>query len=91
MYGKRYQWLIVAAYDPTWWRVPDTNCSLEDIETALQGALLMDVLPLSTGDEVTISGRVRLNLACFFFLFHFMPVIQIIIKYKWTAMHWKAV
>ncbi|ODM86695.1 Gamma-aminobutyric acid type B receptor subunit 2 [Orchesella cincta] len=48
---------IVAAYIPTWWRKQDdVNCTVEEVETALKGALLMDLLPLSSSSDITISG-----------------------------------
>ncbi|ODM88676.1 Gamma-aminobutyric acid type B receptor subunit 1 [Orchesella cincta] len=57
LYGKKYQWLIVAAYIPTWWRKQDdVNCTVEEVETALKGALLMDLLPLSSSSDITISA-----------------------------------
>jgi hypothetical protein len=58
LYGKKYQWLIVAAYTTHWWRKRDVNCTVEEVETALKGAILMDLNPLSTSQEVTVSGMV---------------------------------
>ncbi|ODM95362.1 Gamma-aminobutyric acid type B receptor subunit 1 [Orchesella cincta] len=69
LYGKKYQWLIVAAYTPTWWRKQDdVNCTVEEVETALKGALLMDLLPLSSSSDITISGLVS-NFVILMFLF----------------------
>ncbi|CAG7785369.1 unnamed protein product [Allacma fusca] len=57
LFGKKYQWLIVGTYSRQWWRKEDVNCSLREIEAALKGAILMDLLPLSTSQEITVSGR----------------------------------
>lgn len=47
LYGRKYQWLIVAAYTTHWWRKRDVNCTVEEVEAALKGAILMDLNPLS--------------------------------------------
>uniref|UniRef100_A0A6P7FDM5 Gamma-aminobutyric acid type B receptor subunit 2 isoform X1 n=1 Tax=Diabrotica virgifera virgifera TaxID=50390 RepID=A0A6P7FDM5_DIAVI len=58
MYGKKYQWIIMGTYSPGWWTRldPDFNCTLEELESALQQTILTDLLPLSTSGEITISG-----------------------------------
>ncbi|EFA04929.1 gamma-aminobutyric acid type B receptor subunit 2 [Tribolium castaneum] len=58
MYGRKYQWIIMGTYGHYWWRKndSDSNCTLEEIETALEQTLLTDLLPLSTSGEITISG-----------------------------------
>lgn len=60
MYGRKHQWIIMGTYSNNWWKknLDDTNCTLEEIETALQHTLLTDLLPLSTSGEITISGIV---------------------------------
>lgn len=60
MYGRKHQWVIMGTYSNNWWKknLEDTNCTLEEIETALQHTLLTDLLPLSTSGEITISGIV---------------------------------
>ncbi|CAG9830654.1 unnamed protein product [Diabrotica balteata] len=63
MYGKKYQWIIMGTYSPGWWTrlEPDFNCTLEELESALQQTILTDLLPLSTSGEITISGIVRVT------------------------------
>ncbi|EDV45164.1 gamma-aminobutyric acid type B receptor subunit 2 isoform X1 [Drosophila erecta] len=57
MYGRAYQWLIMATYSADWWNVTqDSECSVEDIATALEGAILVDLLPLSTSGDITVAG-----------------------------------
>lgn len=60
MYGKKYQWIIVGTYSHGWWKniEPEFNCTLEELETALEQTILTDLLPLSTSGEITISGIV---------------------------------
>jgi len=36
------------------------NCTVEQVETALKGAFLMDLQPLSSSDDITVSGMVRI-------------------------------
>ncbi|XP_066144261.1 gamma-aminobutyric acid type B receptor subunit 2 isoform X2 [Euwallacea fornicatus] len=58
MYGRKYQWLIMGTYRFAWWKEndPDLNCTLDELETALEQTILTDLLPLSTNGEITISG-----------------------------------
>ncbi|XP_017058737.1 gamma-aminobutyric acid type B receptor subunit 2 isoform X3 [Drosophila ficusphila] len=57
MYGRAYQWLIMATYSTDWWNVTqDSECSVEEIATALEGAILVDLLPLSTSGDITVAG-----------------------------------
>ncbi|XP_056646832.1 gamma-aminobutyric acid type B receptor subunit 2 isoform X3 [Diorhabda sublineata] len=58
MYGKKYQWIIMGTYSFEWWKKndPEFNCTLEELEAALQQTILTDLLPLSTSGEITISG-----------------------------------
>ncbi|KAJ8954123.1 hypothetical protein NQ318_005717, partial [Aromia moschata] len=35
---------------------PETNCTLEELESALEQTILTDLLPLSTSGEITVSG-----------------------------------
>jgi len=59
MYGRAYQWLIMATYSTDWWNVTqDSECSVEEIATALEGAILVDLLPLSTSGDITVAGIV---------------------------------
>ncbi|XP_070137722.1 gamma-aminobutyric acid type B receptor subunit 2 isoform X1 [Drosophila bipectinata] len=57
MYGRAYQWLIMATYSTEWWNVTqDSECTVEEISTALEGAILVDLLPLSTSGDITVAG-----------------------------------
>ncbi|XP_036322849.1 gamma-aminobutyric acid type B receptor subunit 2 isoform X3 [Rhagoletis pomonella] len=57
MYGRAYQWLIMATYSTEWWNATlDTECTVEEISTALEGTILVDLLPLSTSGDITIAG-----------------------------------
>ncbi|CAH0549470.1 unnamed protein product [Brassicogethes aeneus] len=58
MYGKKYQWIIMGTFTFEWWKKMDVdfNCTLEELELALQQTILTDLLPLSTSGEITISG-----------------------------------
>lgn len=59
MYGRAYQWLIMATYTTDWWNVTlDSECSVEEISVALEGAILVDLLPLSTSGDITVAGIV---------------------------------
>jgi len=61
MYGRAYQWLIMATYSTDWWNVTqDSECSVEEIATALEGAILVDLLPLSTSGDITVAGIVSI-------------------------------
>ncbi|XP_072946009.1 uncharacterized protein GABA-B-R2 [Epargyreus clarus] len=55
MYGRAYTWLLLGTYSNKWWmrRAP---CSKRDLTTALDTAILTDLLPLSTTGEMTVSG-----------------------------------
>ncbi|XP_030376042.1 gamma-aminobutyric acid type B receptor subunit 2 isoform X2 [Scaptodrosophila lebanonensis] len=57
MYGRAYQWLIMATYSTEWWNATlDTECTVEEIALALEGTILVDLLPLSTSGDITIAG-----------------------------------
>ncbi|CAH1118642.1 unnamed protein product [Phaedon cochleariae] len=58
MYGRKYQWIIMGTYGFEWWKSiePEFNCTLEELEEALEQTILTDLLPLSTSGEITISG-----------------------------------
>lgn len=62
MYGRKYQWLVMGTYSYEWWKQydPDVNCTLDELETALEQTILTDLLPLSTNGEITVSGIVGL-------------------------------
>ncbi|GJQ78108.1 GABA-B-R2 [Trypoxylus dichotomus] len=58
MYGRRFQWIIMGTYSSEWWRKShiDLNCTIDEVESALEQTILTDLLPLSTSGEITISG-----------------------------------
>lgn len=60
LYGRRYQWIITGPRQDFWWREEDltVNCSAYEILAALEGAFVVDVLPLTSSKEKTISGLV---------------------------------
>lgn len=62
MFGGKYQWIIMGTYGYEWWKRDDdyteANCTVENLEEALQQTILTDLLPLSTSGEITISGIV---------------------------------
>lgn len=67
MYGRAYQWLIMATYTTDWWNVTlDSECSVEEIAVALEGAILVDLLPLSTSGDITVAGIVSSILIALF-------------------------
>lgn len=51
----------MGTYSDRWWTKleKDSNCTVEDLEKALEQTILTDLLPLSTSGEITISGIVR--------------------------------
>ncbi|XP_048486875.1 gamma-aminobutyric acid type B receptor subunit 2 isoform X1 [Plutella xylostella] len=55
MYGRAYTWLLLGTFSNKWWmrRAP---CSKRDLTTALDTAILTDLLPLSSTGETTVSG-----------------------------------
>uniref|UniRef100_A0A1B0BUL6 Gamma-aminobutyric acid type B receptor subunit 2 n=1 Tax=Glossina palpalis gambiensis TaxID=67801 RepID=A0A1B0BUL6_9MUSC len=66
MYGRAYQWLIMGTYSSEWWNTTDSECTVEDITLALEGTIMVDLLPLSTSGDITIAGIKRED-----FLTHF--------------------
>lgn len=60
LYGGRYQWIIAGPRQERWWREedPTVNCTSYEILAALEGAFVVDVLPLASSKQVTISGLV---------------------------------
>ncbi|KAL9900560.1 gamma-aminobutyric acid type B receptor subunit 2 isoform 2-T2 [Glossina fuscipes fuscipes] len=56
MYGRAYQWLIMGTYSSEWWNTTDSECTVEDITLALEGTIMVDLLPLSTSGDITIAG-----------------------------------
>lgn len=64
MYGRAYTWLLLGTYSNKWWmrRAP---CSRKNLTTALDTAILTDLLPLSTTGELTVSGIVSSDTTVF--------------------------
>ncbi|KFB46262.1 AGAP004595-PA-like protein [Anopheles sinensis] len=56
MFGRSYQWLVMGTYGSEWWTANDTDCLVEHVATALESTILVDLLPLSTSGDITISG-----------------------------------
>ncbi|XP_011501119.1 PREDICTED: gamma-aminobutyric acid type B receptor subunit 2-like [Ceratosolen solmsi marchali] len=56
MYGRKYQWVIVGMYTEEWWLRPDIVCASLELQEALHGTILTDLLPLSTEQQITVSG-----------------------------------
>ncbi|XP_075731597.1 gamma-aminobutyric acid type B receptor subunit 2 isoform X3 [Rhipicephalus microplus] len=58
MYGRKYQWLIGAMYADRWWETPqpDVSCEPAQIVEAVEGYIGTDLLPLSTSENITVSG-----------------------------------
>lgn len=47
MYGRSYMWLIMGPTKYEWWNITDTECTVDEIRTALESIILTDLLPLS--------------------------------------------
>ncbi|KAL7291409.1 hypothetical protein TKK_0014998 [Trichogramma kaykai] len=56
MFGRKYQWVIVGMYTEEWWLRPDVSCAPLELQEALHGTILTDLLPLSTEQQITVSG-----------------------------------
>lgn len=67
MYGRKYQWIIVGMYRERWWEDRETNssCAYHELTEAMEGHITTDVLPLSTSENITVSGLVSSS-----FLYH---------------------
>jgi gamma-aminobutyric acid type B receptor len=60
LYGRKYQW-ILGSFDKTWWKVHNDsllpgNCTGIHVQDAADGLISIDVLPLSSSNEITVSG-----------------------------------
>lgn len=62
LYGGHYQWIIAGPRQDFWWREedPSINCTSYELLAALAGAFVVDVLPLTSSKQTTISGLVKL-------------------------------
>uniref|UniRef100_A0A8C4QFY0 Gamma-aminobutyric acid type B receptor subunit 2 n=1 Tax=Eptatretus burgeri TaxID=7764 RepID=A0A8C4QFY0_EPTBU len=56
MYGSKYQWVIPGWYARHWWKSHEAKCSQNQLLTAMDGAITVDFMPLSTRSTRTISG-----------------------------------
>lgn len=61
MFGRKYQWVIMGTYTEEWWLHPDEECNSSDLVEALHGAILTDLLPITTEKRKTIAGIVSWN------------------------------
>ncbi|XP_048010204.1 gamma-aminobutyric acid type B receptor subunit 2 isoform X2 [Megalobrama amblycephala] len=58
MYGQKYQWILPDWSQATWWTNSDsTNCTAENILTAIEGSISADIETLSSRHIRGISGR----------------------------------
>ncbi|XP_057339586.1 gamma-aminobutyric acid type B receptor subunit 2 isoform X2 [Microplitis mediator] len=56
MFGSKFQWIIMGTFGEEWWLKPDGGCAPSELAEALHGAILTDLLPLSTDRQITVSG-----------------------------------
>ncbi|KAG7202412.1 hypothetical protein KM043_018728 [Ampulex compressa] len=56
MFGRKYQWVIMGTYAEEWWLRPGGGCAPTELSEALHGAILTDLLPLTSEKGYTISG-----------------------------------
>lgn len=48
----------MGSYSQLWWNHTDLDCSIEQIEVALESVIIAELLPLSTSGDITVSGIV---------------------------------
>lgn len=72
LYGARYQWILAGPRQERWWNEtdPSVNCTVYEITAALEGAFIVDVLPLTSSKEKTISGLVSHNQIKYLFIIY---------------------
>ncbi|XP_076644578.1 gamma-aminobutyric acid type B receptor subunit 2 [Halictus rubicundus] len=60
MFGRKYQWVIMGTYAEEWWLRSDGDCAPSELSEALHGAILTDLLPLTSEergrDTYTVAG-----------------------------------
>nr|KAF7425466.1 hypothetical protein H0235_007904 [Vespula pensylvanica] len=61
MYGRKYQWVVMGTYAEEWWTLPGGGCAPSELAEALHGAILTDLLPLTTEEDYTVSGIVKMR------------------------------
>lgn len=60
MYGYKFVWFLPSSYPANWWKdVSQTNCSLSQMEQALEGYFTVNIesLHVQETDEI-INGKV---------------------------------
>ncbi|KAK2188874.1 hypothetical protein NP493_117g04006 [Ridgeia piscesae] len=61
MYGPKYAWIITGFYTRMWWKNKDVNfphdCTVEQLEEAIQGYFTADANPNSLSQSPGISGK----------------------------------
>ena len=63
-------------YQDEWWTQGqgETRCTPKEIQTALMGSIVVDILPLASNEEITVSKRVSCHvkgLICIWICFGF--------------------
>ncbi|OAD60223.1 Gamma-aminobutyric acid type B receptor subunit 2 [Eufriesea mexicana] len=56
MFGRKYQWVIMGTYAEQWWLHSGGGCDPAELAEALHGAILTDLLPITTEKRNTIAG-----------------------------------
>ncbi|XP_072029935.1 gamma-aminobutyric acid type B receptor subunit 1-like [Amphiura filiformis] len=58
MYGDKYVWIIYGWYTDGWWKIrdEDIDCTLEEMEAAVEGYLTVDVLSYGIGSDTGPAG-----------------------------------
>ena len=57
-YGPNIVWILRGWYSPTWWRVNDTKCTIEEIKKVMQNILFVDHVNYGSDEEAKILGLV---------------------------------
>lgn len=82
LYGSRYQWILAGPRQERWWHEEDStvNCTTYEILTALEGAFVVDVLPLTSSKDVTVSGLVSVVVVYYIIYTHTFSVLSESVK-----------
>ncbi|XP_054708523.1 gamma-aminobutyric acid type B receptor subunit 2-like [Uloborus diversus] len=66
MYGRKYQWIIVGMFRERWWEIRsgNTSCTPWELTQAMEGYIATDILPLSSSENITVSGLTAAEYAC---------------------------
>ncbi|XP_045081356.1 gamma-aminobutyric acid type B receptor subunit 2-like [Coregonus clupeaformis] len=58
MFGRRYQWILPGGYHGSWWeKANSSNCTSNNLLTAMEGHIIVDFTHLSNRQIKGISGR----------------------------------